>query len=70
MRAVSTEQIPNFVAARSPQGLRIAMLRNNAKFGTMFHYFDIQFVQGKWFAWFFHRIDAATDPLLKTQGDE
>lgn len=64
MRAVSSEEIPNFVVARSAQALRVAMLRNNARFGIMFHYFDIQFVDGKWFAWFFHRVDLRTDPLL------
>jgi hypothetical protein len=65
MRAVSPEEIPNFVTARSAQALRVAMLRNNARFGIMFHYFDIQFAEGKWIAWFFHRIDLRTDPILK-----
>lgn len=28
------------------------MLINNAKHGVMFAYFDIQFAQGFWWAWF------------------
>lgn len=28
------------------------MLTNNAKYGVMFAYFDIQFAQGFWWAWF------------------
>ncbi len=29
------------------------MIRNNAKYKTTFQYFDIQFVKGYWFAWFY-----------------
>lgn len=44
--------IKNFVSAKSPIGLRRAMFRNNAKKMQTFKYSDIQFVNGKWFAWY------------------
>jgi hypothetical protein len=64
MNGASTEDIPNYLVARNARALRVAMLRNNARHGTMFKYFDIQFADGKWYAWFFFRIDVRTDPLL------
>ena len=48
--------IPNYVSARSPQGLRRVMLMNNARTGYFHHYFDIQFVAGKWYAWYFKTV--------------
>jgi hypothetical protein len=45
-------RIPNFLSATSPNGLVVAMLRNNLKYGMEFRYFDIQFAQGKWIVWF------------------
>ena len=42
----------NFVTAKTPRGLRLAMLRNNSKKGFNFKYRDIQFVKGKWYAWY------------------
>jgi hypothetical protein len=50
-------QIPFFIRARSPMGLRRSMIMNNAKHGLTFHYFDIQFVQGSWYAWFYKSLD-------------
>jgi hypothetical protein len=48
--------IPNYVSARSPQGLRRVMLMNNAKSGFFHQYFDIQFVGGRWYAWFYREV--------------
>lgn len=62
--------IPNFIQASTPQGLRLAMLRNNAKHGMFFHYFDIQFVNGKWIAWFFQRIENADELLKPTEAKQ
>lgn len=58
MGAVDGKLIPAFVTARSPLGLRRAMLINNAKAGAFHRYFDIQFVQGQWYAWFFKEVGA------------
>lgn len=44
--------IPNFITAESPQGLRRKMLRNNIKWKGYVKYFNIQFVKGKWVAWY------------------
>jgi hypothetical protein len=45
-------RIPQFLVATSPKGLVAAMLKNNLKYGAEFRYFDIQFSNGKWYAWF------------------
>jgi hypothetical protein len=44
--------IPNFVSAASPQGLRRVMFQKCIKDGLLYTFFDIQFVNGKWIAWF------------------
>ena len=53
MLAYSSTRIPSFLKARSPQGLRRLMLLNNTNNATFYQYFDIQFVGGFWFAWFY-----------------
>jgi hypothetical protein len=45
--------LASYIKAQSPMGLRSLMLRNNARYGFTFHYFDIQFVKGFWYAWFY-----------------
>lgn len=47
------DNIPNYLTARSPQGLRRAMLVNNLRKQTQLVYSNIQFVDGKWYAWFY-----------------
>lgn len=49
-------QIPNYVSAVTPLGLRRAMLRNNANNKLVFNYYSIQFVNGRWYAWFYAEI--------------
>ena len=44
--------LKNYITAKSPMGLRRLMLQNNAKKGFTFKYSDIQFVKGKWYAWY------------------
>lgn len=56
--------IPNFIVARSPLGLRQLMLRTNAKSGAFLKWFDIQFTNGKWIAWYYSEV-TAFDPLFK-----
>ena len=54
---VSIRRIPNYIAARSQKGLRRLMLLKNTKEGKEYNYFDIQFVNGKWVAWFYQKVD-------------
>lgn len=53
----SSLNIPNYLSAQSPLGLRRLMLLNNIRKGKQFNYFDIQFVKGAWFVWFFEKED-------------
>lgn len=58
-------QIPFYIKSRSPNGLRRLMLQTNNNAGLTFHYFDIQFVNGYWFAWFYKDVD-----MLRSQDIE
>lgn len=53
----SLNEIPKFLVAGSPRGLRRLMLRNNVRYQRWFQYFDIQNVGGKWYAWFWLNIE-------------
>lgn len=44
-------------------GLRRAMLRNNVRLRAFIKYFDVQYVNGQWYAWFFAPVD-----LMQEQG--
>jgi hypothetical protein len=44
--------IPKYIMASNPKGLRRQMLRQQVRLGYGVHFFDIQFVNGKWYAWF------------------
>lgn len=46
-------ELPNFIRSKSPRGLRLLMLKNNIKLSATVRYFDIQFVKGSWYAWYF-----------------
>jgi hypothetical protein len=50
---VNEHDLPMFIKSQSPRGLRLLMMRTNAKYKMTFNYFDIQFVNGYWFAWFY-----------------
>lgn len=45
--------IPNFITAKTANGLRRLMLRKNAEHGVQFVWHSILFVEGKWYAWFY-----------------
>lgn len=62
-------RIPNVLSARSPRGLRRLMLNNNVKHGIEFKYFDIQFINGRWFAWFY-LVDTPQPVVEVTNGSE
>lgn len=53
MASTRPNNIPSFIAASKPRALRRSMLKTNAKYGMTINYFDIQFVDGKWYAWFY-----------------
>lgn len=53
------DKIPNFITAKTPQGLRRAMLLNNIKTSVQFVYHDIQFVNGQWYAWYYEAMKAS-----------
>ena len=59
-------RIPNYLSAGTAQSLRRLMLMNNLKNGKQYNYFDIQFVNGKWFVWFFEKED---ETKLLTQAE-
>jgi len=61
-------RIPSFISARSPLALRRLMLANNVKLGGEVKYFDIQFVEGKWWAWFY--IDIENDKTFYSIADQ
>lgn len=46
-------EVPAFIRSKSPEGLRRKMLQNNAKLRLTNHYFDLQYVNGDWYAWFY-----------------
>jgi len=60
MSRETSKVIPDFLTAGSPQGLRRLMRLNNAKRGC-WHKYDIQFVQGKWFAWYYPAVETAQE---------
>lgn len=60
--------IPNFIKAAQPQGLRRQMLLTNIRLGQQVKYFDIQFVSGSWFAWYYEEYNLELN--LKNVKDE
>ena len=48
-----SKTIPNFIKARTPRGLRLLMIKNNARRYARFDYFNIQFSKGSWYAWYY-----------------
>ena len=54
---VPVGRIPKYLTASNPKGLQRLMLRQQVKLGYGVNYFDIQFANGKWFAWFIDNDD-------------
>ena len=56
------DNIPNFLRARSPQGLRRLMRRNNLRLRAFIKY-DIQWVDSEkqWYAWYYVDFERLTD---------
>lgn len=60
---VKPGQVPSFIKAKSPMGLRRIMLLNNTKHRKTFQYYSIQFVKGEWYAWFYLDIDVTLNEV-------
>lgn len=43
---------PSYLKAKSPDDLEMLMLQTNIKDRKVYHFRDIQFVQGSWYAWY------------------
>lgn len=50
-------RIPKFIIASSPKGLQRIMLLTQTKLGYGVQFFDIQFVQKNWIAWYYDNDD-------------
>ena len=61
----SITEIPNFLRAKTPEGLKKEMLKVNGILGYHNKFFDIQFVNGEWFCWFYKEDPRPQSLLLK-----
>jgi hypothetical protein len=59
MANAQKNELPNFIKARDPKELRALMLANSIRLSMTVQYFDMQFAQGKWWAWYY-------EPLFKS----
>jgi hypothetical protein len=55
--------VPNFVKAASPQGLRRNMYAVQFKDSMQYRFFDISFVNGFWYAWYFYEPKTSVEKL-------
>jgi len=69
MIAPNVAHIPNFITAASPQGLRRLILLNNIKKGHVFVY-QIQFSNGKWYAWYNDTVEAFAREVINTPEEQ
>lgn len=58
--------IPHFISAGSPEGLRRKLLENNLVNGTEYQYYSIVFDGNSWFAWYYR--EASEKPKLVKNG--
>lgn len=59
--------VPYFIKAKSPERLSLLMLQNNIENGTTFKYFDISFVKGYWFAWYYRELEESLSMLTSKE---
>jgi len=62
--------IPNFIKAKSEIGLRRLMLEINLKNQAMHKFFDIQYVNGYWYAWFYQEYNLQGEVEAKIKKGE
>ena len=58
--------LPNYIEARSPRALRLAMFKLNAEKGAMVKFFDIQNYKKEngrtfWIAWYYDGLESLDD---------
>ena len=58
---IHSKELPDFITAGSPRGLRLKMFRLNTKFGSYHKFFDIGTFKDrngkqKWIAWYFKEL--------------
>lgn len=59
----SPKEIPNFLRSKTPEGLKREMAKLNAMTGYHNKFFDIQFVNGEWFCWYYFETSSAKEIL-------
>jgi hypothetical protein len=67
--AAHIAHIPNYLVARSPNGLRRLCLMNNAKKGHVFTY-QIQYTNGRWYAWYIDTDKSFLEEIKKVEEAE
>jgi hypothetical protein len=60
-------RIPHFISASTPRELMRRMLLTNVADGFEYKYFDIQFINGQWVAWY-NRILNLREIKVETNG--
>ncbi len=60
------DKIPNFLTAKTAQGLRRKMFFNNMQKNVQYVYHGIQFVNNEWYAWYYEEMKA--DQTNETNG--
>ncbi len=60
MLAANIFNIPNFLKAKTEAKLMKLMLKTNVEDGAENKYFDIQYVKGYWFAWYYTSVKKQT----------
>ena len=49
---MNKNEIPNYLSASSPKGLRRLMIKNNTRLAMTVVYFDFQNINSKWYCWY------------------
>lgn len=67
MQLANIATIPNFVSAKNLENLRRLMFLNNVRMAAQVSYFNIQKIDGKWYAFFYEEADTNS---LSAKGDK
>lgn len=65
----NSSTIPNFVKARTPQGVRRLYLRQSSNMGGFLQPVSINFANGEWYIWFVAQI-RDDDKLLTGENED
>jgi len=50
---MQVNELPNCLKSGSVKSLRLKMIKNQIRLAATVRYFDIQFVNGFWYAWYY-----------------